>query len=349
MSLDTIKPILLGLTIAAVGGWIASLIGIPLPWMLGAIIATLIAAMLNAKITAPMAILAPMRATLGVLLGASITPELLERANELVVSLLFVPLYIIASTLVGLWFFTTFCKMTRAQGFFAAMPGGLYTVVLFAEDMGVDVKRIALIHALRVLLVVMTIPFLVYFFAQGDEPLVPRPQTWLIDVPLRDLVLLSAAGLIGWLVGVKSRIPGGAIIGPMICSAVLHITEITKASPPMEAVIIAQVVLGASIGCRFVGVDKRDVGASMLYSVGFVALMLLLTFAFAWMVAFAIDVPFVSGVLAFAAGGLAEMSLVALSLRLDVGYVATLHVVRILLVMCFAPSVYKLLRKQLPD
>ena len=36
---------ILGLLIAAIGGWLASLAGIPLPWMLGAIGATLIAAL----------------------------------------------------------------------------------------------------------------------------------------------------------------------------------------------------------------------------------------------------------------------------------------------------------------
>ena len=42
MSYANVKPVLLGLAAATLGGWLASLAGIPLPWMLGAIIATLI-------------------------------------------------------------------------------------------------------------------------------------------------------------------------------------------------------------------------------------------------------------------------------------------------------------------
>jgi len=194
---------------------------------------------------------------------------------------------------------------------------------------------------------VMLLPFMVYFFAQGDVPLVPRPVTWFADVPLRDLALLTACAVVGWWVGTSLRIPGGAIIGPLVFSAALHITGITSASPPMEAVVVAQVVLGAAIGCRFVGVDPKEVSFALVHSLGFVVLMLALTVLFAWVISLLVDIPTISGVLAFAPGGLAEMSLVALSLRLDVGYVATLHVVRILLVMCVAPSSYKLLRKKL--
>ncbi|MGI9483780.1 MAG: AbrB family transcriptional regulator [Hyphomicrobiales bacterium] len=347
MSFRPSIPVITGLVVAAVGGWLASLVGIPLPWMLGAIIATLAAALLKAPIAPPTAILAPMRATLGVLLGASITPELLERFGELAVSLLFVPLFIIAATALGLWYFTRITGMSRAEAFFSALPGGLYTMVAFAEDMGVDIKRIALVHALRVTLVVMLLPFMVYFFAQGDAPLVPRPVTWFADVPLRDLAFLTACAVVGWWVGTNLRIPGGAIIGPLVFSAALHITGVTSASPPMEAVVIAQVVLGAAIGCRFVGVDPKEVSFALVHSLGFVVLMLALTVLFAWVISILVDIPTISGVLAFAPGGLAEMSLVALSLRLDVGYVATLHVVRILLVMCVAPSAYKLLRKRL--
>ena len=49
--------------------------------------------------------------------------------------------------------------------------------------------------------------------------------------------------------------------------------------------------------------------------------------------------------LAFAPGGLAEMSLIALALGVDVAYVATHHVVRIFFIVALAPLVFRLLRR----
>ena len=56
---------------------------------------------------------------------------------------------------------------------------------------------------------------------------------------------------------------------------------------------------------------------------------LLLAFGFAFAVAELAGQPVTAGFLAFAPGGLAEMSLIALSLKVGAVYVAVHHVVRI--------------------
>lgn len=49
--------------------------------------------------------------------------------------------------------------------------------------------------------------------------------------------------------------------------------------------------------------------------------------------------------LAFAPGGVAEMSLVALALGIDAAYVATHHVVRIFIIVVAAPLLFRLVRR----
>ena len=55
----------------------------------------------------------------------------------------------------------------------------------------------------------------------------------------------------------------------------------------------------------------------------------------------------VQGVLAYAPGGVAEMSLVAIALHADAAFVALHHVIRIAAVMAAAPLVFKLLRNRM--
>ena len=52
--------------------------------------------------------------------------------------------------------------------------------------------------------------------------------------------------------------------------------------------------------------------------------------------------------LAFSPGGLAEMSLIALALGVDVAYVSSQHVVRIFIIVALAPWVFRLLRRTPP-
>jgi len=47
--------------------------------------------------------------------------------------------------------------------------------------------------------------------------------------------------------------------------------------------------------------------------------------------------------LALAPGGLAEMSLIAISIKTDTAFIATMHLVRITLIAIVAPTLYQLL------
>ena len=59
-------------------------------------------------------------------------------------------------------------------------------------------------------------------------------------------------------------------------------------------------------------------------------------------------IPFPAIVLAFAPGGLAEMSLIALALGIETAFVATHHVARIAMIVIAAPLVYRRTRKEKP-
>jgi uncharacterized membrane protein AbrB (regulator of aidB expression) len=64
--------------------------------------------------------------------------------------------------------------------------------------------------------------------------------------------------------------------------------------------------------------------------------------------------PTIGIFLAFAPGGVAEMSLIALALSLDAALVATHHIVRIFLIVVFTPMLFRVLparvvgRRRLP-
>ena len=48
-------------------------------------------------------------------------------------------------------------------------------------------------------------------------------------------------------------------------------------------------------------------------------------------------------ILALAPGGVAEMSLIALALDVDTAFIATMHIVRIVLIVSLAPLIFRLL------
>ena len=70
--------------------------------------------------------------------------------------------------------------------------------------------------------------------------------------------------------------------------------------------------------------------------------MLIVTVAIAWIAHSVTGVDTLAAVIAYAPGGLTEMSLVALGMGFSVGYVATLHLLRILFIALLAPILLRM-------
>lgn len=329
------------LLIATTGGVVASFLHIPLPYILGSMAAAMAAAMLKLPITRPGNLFVfPMRVTLGVLIGSAVTPALLDNVGAILSTAIFVPFYIIAAGSFGMFYYRKVAGFSREQAFFCALPGGLLIMTTLADDSGLDIKRISLAHALRITFVVICLPFLARIFLDIDSVDISNVSAGILDTPVMDLLLLLAAGITGYYIAVKIKLPGAHIIGPLFISALLHISGVTSARPPQEFINAAQIILGTYIGARFINESLSIVKSAILLAVGHVAVMLSLSIALAFMLNSLFDLPMMEGVLSFAPGGLPENSLIAFGLGLDVSFIASVQVVRLLFISLLAPFFY---------
>ena len=337
--------------IAFVGGFIFNHFNCPLAFMLGAIAATMVVAMTGSlPIARPhMSVVTPMRASLGVLLGSAITPDLLDRIGALGAAAAFVPVFVLISTLVGMVYYRRLAGFPRDEAFFSAVPGGLHIMTLYAEEAGVDIRRVALAHALRITFVVLMAPFAVGFLTTMPVINVIDASVSITEVPLWDLLLLLGAGVVGWAIGRRTGMPGAQMIGPMLASSALHIAGITAAKPPVELIILSQVIIGANIGARYVGETLAIVRQAIVLAFGYVAITLAIATAFAGTLHLLFDLPVITGMLSFAPGGMSEIGLIALALGLDVGFVATIQVSRSITIAFFAPVAYRRIRSFLKE
>src|SRR5690606_34092036 len=157
------------------------------------------------------------------------------------------------------------------------------------------------------------------------------------DMPLHDLLILAACGIAGFYLGKWLRLPAHRFTGPLILSAAAHLLQFTQSKPPLELIILAQLVLGSGVGTRYLGVKLREVFDVLKVAV--VAALLLLSTA----VLFTYGAHFATGIggqallLSVAPGGLIEMTLIALALGIDVAFVTAHHLVRIVLALFVAP------------
>ena len=335
-----IARIAVAIAVGAAGGALFYALSLPLPWMLGALTATMMASLAGLRMQGPVRVRAAVVAVIGVLLGANFTPDLLSHALDWAVSLVLLAVYLLASILLVMPWYQRVGGFDAVTAYFAGMPGGLSEMIELGEAAGADVPRIILAQSLRI---VTTIALIAIWFrwVQGYDVGRNAVQGGFADISWTDLGLLALAALLGSWLGLRLRLPAPTLLGPMIISAALHLTDLTRSAPPVEIVIAAQVILGTVLGCRFQGLRASALVPAVGLSLGATLIILSLALGFALMIEAATGQSAEQVLLAYAPGGLTEMSLIAIALHAEVAFVALHHVVRILLVILAAPLAFR--------
>lgn len=337
-------PLLAALGIGTAGGALFAAFHLPLAWMIGAMTFTTVAAIAGLPMRVPRLLRGGMIMVLGLMLGSGFEPEIIDRIGGWSVSLSGLAVYLAVATLVGVLYLRRVARLDRVTSYFTATPGGLNEMVMAGSQMGGDDRVISLVHAIRVMMVVITIPFAFQalgVYQPGDRGALGPPLT---GVSWRDMLLLASC-VVGYPVAKLLRIPAAQLVGPMLLSAAIHLLGVTEGKPPGVLVAAAQVVIGASLGTRFAGLSWSLLGRNAWMALGLTAIMLAITVAAAVLLDRATGLGVAALILAFAPGGLAEMSLIALALDTDVALVATHHIVRIVLIVTLAPAVFLLWRR----
>jgi uncharacterized protein len=333
----------LAMVIGVIGGWLFVQARLPLPWMLGPMTLCTLAAILRAPVAAPSVIRAPMTIVIGVLLGGAFSPDLARQALGWFPTIAGLIVFMVACGIACTALFRHVGGFDRTTAFFAGMPGGLVEMVIVGESKGGNGEMIALVQSARILLVVMILPFIVQWF-EGVPLGGGRPTgVSLLDTPLSSEFWLVACGLIGIYVGHVFNLPAKLLLGPMFVSAFVHAIGLSSFKLPTEIVIIAQLVLGVTLGCRFANTQPKEIGRVLLLSLGSTGILLLLTILSAVLVAKVSNYGVVPLMLAYSPGGLAEMSLIALAINVEVAFVAAHHIIRIVLVMVGAGPLFGLI------
>jgi len=329
---------LASLFLGTIGGLIFDWLTIPLAWMIGAMVFTTGAALSGAPVRGSRRIRTIFIPVLGIMLGSSFTPETLGQVSSWVPSVVTMLLFVVIVVAVVGVFLHKAMGFGLVSAYFSATPGGLATMVVIGGEMGGDERRIGLTHSIRIMLTVLIIPFYFRIF-EGYVPGGLGSLGSVVNLSLRDAAILVSC-MLGYPLFKVLRLPSAQILGPMTLSAIIHVTGLTTAKPPVEIVNIAQVVIGTGIGARFVGVSVVRLYPVMIAAAGGTVFMV----GFAAVAALALEaltgLPFAAIWLAFAPGGVAEMTLISLALGIDVAFVSTHHLVRVVFMVITAPLIF---------
>jgi membrane AbrB-like protein len=330
------KPVLKALAICAVGGVLFSVLRAPLPWMLGPLFAMALGRFLGADVVSPKGGRAAGQLIIGCALGLYFTPvvghEVVAHWYLLIAAAVFAVLLAYANG----WFLTHSTGLDGTTALFASVPGGAAEMTILGERFGARPDRVVLAQSLRVMIVVVAVPFLFSFLGvHGADDYRPAQ----IGADAAGLfALLALAATAGALLA-KLGVPNAWMLGPLAVAVTLTLAEVGLSVIPVWLSNSAQLLLGCALGSGF---DRKSLATAPRFVAmvcASVVLAILVSALFAWGLALAGAVPISTMVLATAPGGMAEMCITAKVLQLGVPLVTAAHVTRvIILVTTTAPT-----------
>ncbi|WP_019426181.1 AbrB family transcriptional regulator [Limnohabitans sp. Rim28] len=318
-------------------------LGTPIPWMLGPLLITALASMAGAPTHSANLLRNMGQWVIGTALGLYFTPQVSALVLAQWWAIVLAVVWALAlGAFFGLWLQRRHGaelshlspRALLATTYFSGSIGGASEMTMLAERYGARTDLVAAAHSMRLVMVVIAVPFGMQW-AQSQWGLTVDasllPGTRLAQWPgLLWLGLLTALG--GWLM-LKMGRTNPWFMGPLVASMALTLAGWEWSAVPTALSNAAQLVLGVSLGIRF----RREfvkTAPRWLASVAWgSALMMGVSLLFGMALAWGTGLHPATMILGTAPGGITEMAITAKVLQLGVPVVTAFQVCRLVAVL----------------
>ena len=160
-------------------------------------------------------------------------------------------------------------------------------------------------------------------------------------------MLALAAGCVAvGLVFLWLKVPAGFVLGSMAAATAAKLGGLYVEAIPTPLVTVTFILTGALIGSRFAGITRAEfMNAAKGGIIATVMTMGIVTVV-TWAVSLVVDMPFGQLWLGLSPGALEGMGALGIALGYDTAFIASHHVIRLLLLSFAIPAVVVLIRRR---
>jgi membrane AbrB-like protein len=322
--------------VGVVGGYLASQVGWPLPWMVGSLLAIILVRCLTRwQLTQIPGGRKCGQLIIGIGIGLHFSPVVIEQVLAHFGLIVFGALVTSLSCMVGVWLMLRTGE-DRPTAFFSSMPGGSGEMVNLGARNGATLSSVAAAQSLRVLAVVLCVPAVFKYLLGDGTPVVHSTQVswvWL-------LFLLPSGAALAW-IWQRFKQPNPWLFGPLLLSAVVSVIWDLRIGLPSGGSELGQLLIGSGLGCHFNREFFRRAPSFLARTLLGTALTMMIAALAAWALSSLTHLDLRSLTLGMMPGGIAEMSLTAEVLQLSVPLVTAMQVMRLLFVLFLAEPLFR--------
>lgn len=316
------NALLIGLA-AFAGGAAFSALNIPVGWLLGAMIASATAANFVGAPENAKSLRRAGQLLIGVGAVGTLTQELLLEVGGYLPLMLSVAIFANFAGILFARLFQSLARIDRKTAILSSLPAGMAEMSSLAVELGARVDIVVITHTIRVTLVLMVVPVLLDVSSGlAAAPSADSESPW-------GLLTCMLGGLVLALLADRLNMMNTFLIMPMLLGIALVSAGIPVAPLPPWLLIVAQILIGLSLGVRllaprFASLPRAAI-AGVVCSAGLIAVM---TLAAAPLVVRLGALDLISVTLGIAPGGLGEMIAAAKSSAASVAIVAGFQLMR---------------------
>lgn len=325
------------LVLSLIGGFLFSRLHISIPWMLGPIVFVMLVQFVY---KGPLRWSGKLRdigiVMVATMIGVQFNIELFGMLGSLLFYMLTLNLILIGGSIGIAFCANKWAKIPMKAALLGSIPGGLGQILIFAEEENIkEIGIITYLQVIRLLLVVVLVPFIVAGQTMGSAP---------SDANLTvSLVLLTGAA---WVCGYAAkliRMPVAFFIAPIILLITLQLTTpLAMPEVPGIFMITAQLLIGAHIGLMLKPHMVKLPLRVLIAGIASALALIILTFGSSFIMSFAMDTSFATSFLSTAPGGLDQMVLLAEDINADVSLVSMFQTFRLLFIFTLVMPLLKL-------
>ncbi|HEY1228468.1 MAG TPA: AbrB family transcriptional regulator [Ramlibacter sp.] len=327
--------------------------GLPAGRLLGPMLAAIALSLRGASVPVPRTAFFAAQGVIGALIARGVPGSVLTTLSDH--ATVFVAGVLVVTVLAnGLgWMLSRWRVFPADTAIWGSAPGAASAMMIMAEAHGADVRLVAFMQYLRVVCVSFTASLVAHWWiGRGPLPVAAvahaaAPALFVAPASWAHVGITLAVALGGAVVGVRLRLPAGALLVPMAVGIALQDFGGVPIELPPLALAIAYAFVGWVIGSRF----NREVLLATLRSapkvLASIFTLIALCGCFGAALAHFANVDPLTAYLATSPGGADTVAIIAASTPVDVPFVMTMQVLRLLFVMATGPAIARMLSRRL--
>jgi membrane AbrB-like protein len=315
---------------------------LPAAWLFGPLVASAFFAVKDWEtVEFPRPAYIAAQAVIGTALSAGFSPATLLALPKHLSVFAFAVVFILFTSLFNGWLLTRCTRLDVATAFLGTIPGGAGEMAAMSDSLHADTRLVVIMQYTRLLLILASLalitPVLKNFSDAHGTTVATAAAMPVVPFAWWRIGALGLLALIGWLAGMRTRIPAGTFLVPTVLYFLLEWQGVQLGRWPQPCFMAAYLIMGLQIGGRFHSSTFTAIKNILLPVCGTTLLLLSGSFALAWILTREMGLDAVSAYLAATPGGLDSVAAVAAELQGDTAIILTVHLVRLLCVLIAGP------------